>query len=97
MLKRPGILFAFMKIKVFIVGSEGAGKNYAMVVADQQDVILIRRVHDRYDFFAGVKALAPDAEEDCYYIGLFRKERAELAAKLDAFIELEGSSRAPII
>lgn len=87
------LLFLIMyskKIKIFIIAGRGVDKTHAMVVEDMCDVITIRQIFDRYDFAAGVLALAPDAEEEAYYIGLFEDKYPELAHKLKEFMTTRG-------
>jgi hypothetical protein len=83
------LLFLIMyskKIKIFIIGGRGVGKTHAMVVEDMCEVLAIRQIFDRYDFAAGVLAVAPDAEEEAYYIGLFEDKYPALAYKLKEFM-----------
>jgi hypothetical protein len=74
-------------MKIFIISAEGLDKKYGMIV-DKDSVLLIRQIHDRYDFAEAVLALNPDATEEALYIKTFEKCYPKLANKLLNFINL---------
>jgi hypothetical protein len=73
-------------MRIFIIGGEGLCKKYGMIVINVDDILLIREIHDRYDFAEAILALHPEAVEESLYIKTFEQKYPNLAEELSKFI-----------
>lgn len=72
-------------IRIFIIGEQHLCKKYGMIVKDVDNILLIKEIHDRYDFVDAVLAITPDATEQAMYIKDFESKYPKLAEKLYQF------------
>lgn len=75
-----------LKMTIFIIGGEGLGKIYGMIVKHANNILLIKEICNRYDFADAVLAIHPDATEKAMYIKTFEESYPELGIKLSEFI-----------